>query len=594
VTTLRIQILGQVSAWRDGEELDLGPTAQRAVLALLAIACGQPVRAAEISAVVWVDREPPPSARNVIQTHIKHLRRRLEPDRPPRAPSTVLRQVGDGYALSVPTSCVDAHDFRQRLVTAAGLHRGGDLRRAADELEQALALWHGQPMADLPVFAGHPRVVALVEERHTALARYGEVLISAGRAAEALPALEEAAAAQPLDESAQARLLRAYQAAGQRARAFHTYHQIRYRLTDELGVDPGPELTAAHTALLHDDEPAGTQRPTAADAAPPATASTDREPRLAPAQLPADIPDFTGRTKELAQLDEILTVASCPGGSDRGLPGITVAASGTAGVGKTALAIRWAHRVRHLFPDGQLYVDLQGYDAAQPVSPGHALAGFLRALGVSGPELPLDVDERAACFRSLTDGRRILVVLDNAASAEQVRPLLPGSASCLVLVTSRDSLAGLVARHGARRIDLDPLPLDDAVALIHRLIGIRVTAEHTAAAVLAAQCARLPLALLVAAEMAATSTAGSIYSTLAVTCGPGCGRCSPGPICTFRSTPLARSGCWGCTRALIWDCTRRPRSSAGTWPTRADCWSCWPVPTCVSGALTTVTGCTTC
>ncbi|WFE28684.1 BTAD domain-containing putative transcriptional regulator [Solwaraspora sp. WMMD791] len=499
---MRIQILGQVRAWRDGEQLDLGPTAQRAVLGLLALACGQPVRTAEISAVVWPDRSPPPSARNVIQTHIKHLRRRLEPDRPPRAPSQVLRQVGDGYALQLPNSAVDALRFRDLLTAATGRQRAGDLRRAADELEEALALWQGPPMADIPDLTAHPRVVTLVEERHAALARYGEIMIASGRAAEAVPALEEAATAQPLDEAAQARLIRAYQAAGQRARAFHTYHQVRHRLTDELGVDPGPELSAAHTTLLHDEDPVTA----GAGPAPTGAQRTDqrdtRTAPAAPAQLPADIPDFTGRGTELARLDNLLD-ATEPGGDT--VPGVTlVATSGTAGVGKTALAIRWAHRVRHRFPDGQLYVDLQGYDAGQPVSPGHALAGFLRALGVSGPDLPLDLDERAACYRSLVDGRRLLVVLDNAASAEQVRPLLPGSPSCFVLVTSRDSLAGLVARHGARRIDLDPLPLDEAVALIHRLIGARVTAEHTAAAVLAAQCARLPLALRVAAEMAAT------------------------------------------------------------------------------------------
>ncbi|ROO59823.1 DNA-binding SARP family transcriptional activator [Micromonospora sp. Llam0] len=502
---MRIRVLGQVCAWRDGEQLDLGPTAQRAILGLLAIAAGQPVRAAEISDAVWADRQPPPTARNVIQTHIKHLRRRLEPDRPPRAPSTVLPQVGDGYALRLPASEVDAGVFRHRLAAAAGLQRNGELSRAADELEQALGLWLGPPMADIPTLAEHPRVVALLEERHTALARYGDIMITAGRAAEAVPALEEAAAAQPLDEAAQARLIRAYHAAGHRARAFHTYHRVRRHLTDELGVDPGPELTAAHTALLHDDEltAAPDARPSGGE---PGRAAPEPVPAPAPAQLPADIPDFTGRVTELAELDQLLDDAQ--GRTDDDVDrssGVTVAAvSGTAGVGKTALAVRWAHRVRHRFPDGQLYVDLQGYDAEQPVSPGQALAGFLRALGVAGPDLPLDLDERAACYRSLTDGQRMLVVLDNAASAEQVRPLLPGSPSCLVLVTSRDSLAGLVARHGARRVGLDPLPLAEAVALIHRLIGARATVEHTAAAVLAAHCARLPLALRVAAELAAT------------------------------------------------------------------------------------------
>ncbi|MCA1673826.1 MAG: AfsR family transcriptional regulator, partial [Actinobacteria bacterium] len=172
--------------------------------------------------------------------------------------------------------------------------------------------------------------------------------------------------------------------------------------------------------------------------------------------------------------------------------------------GKTALALRWAHRVRGEFPDGQLYVNLRGYDPDQPLVATDALAGFLRALGMAGQHIPLEVDERATAYRSLLDGRRMLIVLDNASSVEQVRPLLPGSPSCLVVVTSRDSLAGLVARHGARRLELDLLPAEDAVALLRALIGERVEAEPEAAAALAGQCAWLPLALGVAAELAAT------------------------------------------------------------------------------------------
>jgi DNA-binding SARP family transcriptional activator/tetratricopeptide (TPR) repeat protein len=193
-----------------------------------------------------------------------------------------------------------------------------------------------------------------------------------------------------------------------------------------------------------------------------------------------------------------------PGLGDGAAVPIAVLA-GTAGVGKTALAVRWARRVAAAFPDGQLYVNLRGYDPGAPVPPGDALAGFLRALGLAGEDIPAGEDERAAAYRSLLDGRRMLVVLDNAASVEQARPLLPGSPSCLVVVTSRDSLAGLVARHGARRLALDMLPAADAIGLLRTLIGDRVDAEPDAAAELAAQCARLPLALRVAAELAAAS-----------------------------------------------------------------------------------------
>jgi tetratricopeptide (TPR) repeat protein len=237
--------------------------------------------------------------------------------------------------------------------------------------------------------------------------------------------------------------------------------------------------------------------------------------RVVPAQLPADIEVFAGRTQELADLDRILAItadtATAAGGMGRDSTAVVISAvSGTAGVGKTALALRWAHRVRREFPDGQLYVNLHGFDCEQPLSAADALAGFLRALGLPGQNIPVEVEERAAAYRSLLDGRRMLVVLDNASSVEQVRPLLPGAPSCIVLVTSRDSLAGLVARHSARRLDLDLLPLEDAVALLAALIGGRVQAEPEAAARLARLCARLPLALRVAAELAASRPAISL------------------------------------------------------------------------------------
>ncbi|MGH3694905.1 MAG: ATP-binding protein [Pseudonocardiaceae bacterium] len=232
------------------------------------------------------------------------------------------------------------------------------------------------------------------------------------------------------------------------------------------------------------------------------------EARAVPAQLPPAVEVFTGRSRELDDLDRLLlrstdqaTATQVTDGNSTAV--VISAVSGTAGVGKTELALRWAHRVRSEFPDGQLYVNLRGFDPDQPLSAADALAGFLRALGVPGPNIPLDVEERAAAYRSMVDGRRILVVLDNASSVEQVRPLLPGAPSCVVMVTSRDSLTGLVARHGARRLDLDLLPLEEAVALLAALIGGRAQAEPEAVATLAELCARLPLALRVAAELAA-------------------------------------------------------------------------------------------
>jgi tetratricopeptide (TPR) repeat protein/transcriptional regulator with XRE-family HTH domain len=236
-----------------------------------------------------------------------------------------------------------------------------------------------------------------------------------------------------------------------------------------------------------------------------------REAARPPAQLPADVAGFTGRDAELAELDALLD-------QDAGGTMLLSAVAGTAGVGKTALAVHWAHRVRDRFPDGQLFVNLRGYDPAQPLPPDQALAGFLGALGVPGHDMPLDLDERAARYRSETAHRRLLVVLDNASSVEQVRPLLPGGSGCAVVVTSRDALAGLVAVHGARRVQVELLPAGDSLALLRRLIGRRVDADPVAAVALARQCARLPLALRVAAELAASrpdQSTGELVAELA-------------------------------------------------------------------------------
>jgi transcriptional regulator with XRE-family HTH domain len=241
------------------------------------------------------------------------------------------------------------------------------------------------------------------------------------------------------------------------------------------------------------------------DAAPPTATAR----RSTPAQLPADVAGFVGRGDHLRRLTELLD------GGDRPAAVVISAIAGTAGVGKTALAVHWAHRVRDRFPDGQLYVNLRGYDPDRPTSPGEVLTRFLNALGVAEPEVPAGPDELAARYRTEVAGRRLLIVLDNAATVEQVRPLLPGTNSCAVLVTSRDSLAGLVAVDGGQRLDLDLLPRADAVGLLRRLIGDRVDADTGAAAALAALCADLPLALRVAAELAAARATAPLAELVA-------------------------------------------------------------------------------
>jgi hypothetical protein len=242
------------------------------------------------------------------------------------------------------------------------------------------------------------------------------------------------------------------------------------------------------------------------DAPPAAVVPADRA-SSGPRQLPPAVPGFTGRTRELDALTHLLG----PAGAATG-PVVISAIAGTAGVGKTALALHWAHQAAERYPDGQLYVNLRGYDPDRPVPAASALAWLLRALGVAGPDIPPEPDERAALYRSLLAGRRMLVVLDNAGSAEQVRLLLPGTVTCGVLVTSRDSLAGLVARDGAARLDLDLLPMADAIALLRTLIGGRADTDPGAAEALATQCSRLPLALRVAAEFATARPEVSLAS----------------------------------------------------------------------------------
>ncbi|PSL46000.1 DNA-binding SARP family transcriptional activator [Saccharothrix carnea] len=479
---LAVQVLGPVRAWRDGTALAFGPAGRKAVFGLLTLAGGKPVSRAELVQALWGER-PPPSATNVIHTHVKHLRHVLEPGRGARTPSTTLPTVGDGYALNLPRDGVDVARFHS-LVSRADSVLPGQPRQAAELLGRALALWHGPPLADVPVLGDHPAVVTLAAAQRVALARYAEVMIATGSARDVLPALVADTAEHELDEAAHALLIRAYTATGQRDRAFGAFEVVRRRLTEELGVGPGPELTAAYLDALEE---------------------APRRPAAAVNTLPGDVFAFTGRAAELAELGRV------PGTDRTGVPIVVVC--GTAGVGKTALALHWAHRIRSDYPDGQLYVDLRGYDARLPVSANDALGRLLDGLGVTGADVPHDPDRRAARYRAELADRRVLVVLDNASAVDQVRPLLPGTSGCLVLVTSRNSLAGLVALHGAHRLDVDLLPAPDAVALLGALIGDRVRREPGAAAELAARCGRLPLALRVAAELAA-SRPGSTLAEL--------------------------------------------------------------------------------
>lgn len=477
---LRLWVLGPVRVSRRGVELAAGPPQRRAVLALLALAEGQPVGRDELVDALW-PREPPPSVSNVLQTHVKHLRRLLEPDRPARTTSRLLPSVGLGYRLDVDPLAVDLVRFRRLVAAARTARADGDRARVGDLTGQALTLWQ-LPLADLPTLAGHPRIAALTAEAQLAVSWRVDAAIRAGRAEDVLPLVREQAQSRPLDEQAQAHLMRCYVALGQRSEAFAVFDDARTRLTTELGVDPGRVLTDAYRDLL---EPERISVPEAPPSALPV-----------PAQLPPDTASFTGRTHQVRWLDELSTpgIGGCP----------TVAViTGTAGVGKTTLTVHWAHRVATRFPDGQLYVDLRGFDGSvAPARPDEVVRGFLLAFGVAPDRIPVDLAAQVGLYRSLLVGRRVLMLLDNARGAGQIRPLLPGSAGSVVLVTSRNELPGLVAT-GARSLTLDLMT--DAEA--RQLLTSRIDAERVAAAPeavdqLVAACARLPLALAIVAARA--------------------------------------------------------------------------------------------
>jgi len=488
---LRVAVLGPVRAWRADAELDLGASQRRAVLGLLAVRANQVVPRDELIDGLWGE-ELPASAVNALHVHVSRLRATLEPQRAHRAPSRVLLATGAGYQLRLAPGLLDAEAFAQRLAQARVACGKGDLAAAAVSFDAALGLWSGAALAGIGGPCAQIVRAGLGEQRLTAIEERLEVILALGRHAEAAQQLVELVREHPLRERFVGQLMLALYRSGRQAEALNAFAAARRVLVGELGIEPGPQLRTLHARVLAAD-------PALDVVAAATTARSAAAPgRPAPAQLPADVAAFTGRAGELAALDRLLAAPAETAGA-------ILVLSGTAGVGKTALAVRWSRRAAGAFPDGQLYVNLRGYDPGQPVPPGDALAGFLRALGLAGQDIPPETDERAAAYRSLLDGRRMLVVLDNAASVDQVRPLLPGCPSCLVVVTSRDSLAGLVARHGAGRLDLDMLPLPDALALLRTLIGGRVDAEPEAAAALAKQCARLPLALRVAAELAAAS-----------------------------------------------------------------------------------------
>ncbi|HLX48341.1 MAG TPA: tetratricopeptide repeat protein [Streptosporangiaceae bacterium] len=473
----------------DGETpVDVPRGRLRVLLAALLLNTGNPVAADALAEVMW-DGASPAGAVVTLRSHVLRLRRVLGP----RAGARLVTRH-PGYLLQAGEHEVDLLRFRGLCRDGRAALREGAWARAEGLLSEALGLWRGNPLADVSSeLLLRKEVPGLEELRLQAEEWRADAALHLGRHDELVAGLQALAAQHPLRERFHAQLMLAFYRCGCQAEALAAYQEARQVLIDELGTEPGPELRQLHQQVLCAD-PA---------LAAPEPAPAPRAHATVPCELPARVASFTGRSGELLALTKLIGE---PGAETPGTVVIS-AIGGTAGVGKTALAVYWAHQVIDRFPDGQLYVNLRGYAPGQPMAPGDALARLLRSLGVPGRDIPAEQDERAARYRSTLAGKRILLILDNARSVEQVRPLLPGSPSCTVVVTSRDALPGLVARDGATRLDLDLLPLEDAVGLLRALIGAAVDRDPDAAARLALQCCRLPLALRVAAERAASRPA---------------------------------------------------------------------------------------
>ncbi|MGN9908290.1 BTAD domain-containing putative transcriptional regulator [Phytohabitans sp. LJ34] len=478
-SNLTIRLLGPLDVSMGGHTVPLTSARLRTLLAVLALAPGRPVSVDRLATAIW-DEDLPANARRAVQLYVTRLRGALGADR--------IRTEPAGYALMIEPEQVDAVRFGQ-LLDAAATVPDTTVERA--RLGEALALWRGAPFEGArSAWLESVDAPGLVERHLTAVERRAELELAQGRHEELIPQLSRLTAQHPTRERLCALLMQALFRAGRRSDALNAYQRLRQVLDDELGLEPEPALRELHRRILTEDS----------------ALAEPVDSRLAdgpvPRQMPPGVADFAGRSEALDRLDALLPDTGTPE------PAAVVisAVIGTAGVGKTALALHWAHRVANRFPDGQLYVNLRGFDhSGRFMDAGEAVRGFLHALGVPPQRIPPGLEAQAAMFRSLVAGKRILILLDNARDAEQVRPLLPGAPGSLVVVTSRSQLSGLVAAKAAVPVTIDLLTYTEARQLLSTRLGAgRVAAEPEAVDDIVNRCAQLPLALAIVAARAAT------------------------------------------------------------------------------------------
>ncbi|TXS34615.1 AfsR/SARP family transcriptional regulator [Streptomyces sp. OR43] len=495
---MRFALLGSLAVYRGDVSVDLGSVKQRLVLATLLSRPSESVPAAVLDAALWGE-DPPPSAAANRRTYVRGLRNALG-DGLLRAPGGYLLRVGPGQR--------DIDLFDQTAARGRQDLARGDSALACQELNRALELWRGPVLDGLPVPDVLTRWVSRLEERRChAEEDFAAALLEEDRCGEVVRRMRDLVERHPLRQRAWGHLMLGLHRTGDLSGALEAYRRAREELVQETGLEPGPELARLHEDILRQrgvPTGAASEAPAAPLAATPAAGATDAEapaaqppsgsPALSPRQLPPVTPDFVGRDAVLAALDSFLT-------STPGRPAIAtiIAVTGMAGVGKSALVLHWAHRTADRFPDGQLHVNLRGYDEEGVLPATDALHGFIEALGVPQSRIPAGEEARSGLLRSLLAARRVLVVLDNARDSHHVRPLLPGAGHSVVVVTSRERLRGLVTGEGARPVGLDVLTEEESMGLLVRHLGERVVAEPAAAADIVAATGRLPLALAVVA-----------------------------------------------------------------------------------------------
>lgn len=477
---LEFEVLGPLELRAGGRSIQVRAPRQRTILAMLLLSAGHVVPIDSFLEAVWNGR-PPVTGRTQIAICVTALRKLI---RTAGHTDDVIISESPGYLLRAEATRIDAVEFADQVRTARSLDEDGRLTEAVERYTEALDLWHGSAFAGVTGYPVEVEAARLEQERLTVYEQRAKLKLALGQHRSLVGELAALVRENPLRESARTQLMLAQYRSGQRAEALQTFREGRQQHIEELGLEPGRPLRELHGAILRDSP----------SLAAPVEVTSRPQAAIVPAQLPANVPAFIGRHRELAELD---TLFNAEPSADRARVGLV---TGAVGVGKTGLAVHWAHRIARRASDGQLFADLHGDDDDQPVQVGSVLASFLRALGVPADRIPWTLAGRAERYRDALAGKRVLVVLDNASRYEQLGPLIPTSGSCVVVVTGRAELGKLCDHHGPTNVRLGPLTVADSVELLSSVLGARASgAGRDDLTELAELCGRLPLTLRMAA-----------------------------------------------------------------------------------------------